>query len=85
MDDKRKDYTNPKDPKRNHPQQLQTYNVPTDNGENANGTNKCGCSIFVKQPWIVHRETIRIPQRNENIRRASIDWSIHPEGEQNET
>ena len=42
MDDERKCHPDPKkkkNPKRNRPQQLQTYNVPTDDVENTNGTN----------------------------------------------
>ena len=40
MDDQKKDHPNPKrPPKRNYPQQLQTYNVPTDDVENTNSLN----------------------------------------------
>ena len=40
MDDQRKDLLDPKrSPKMNHPQQLQTENVPTDGAENTNDTN----------------------------------------------
>ena len=41
MDDQRKDHTDTKrPPKRNHPKQLQTNNVPTYDVENTNSTNK---------------------------------------------
>ena len=41
MDDQRKDHIDTKRPKqRNHPKQLQTYNLPTNDVENFNSTNK---------------------------------------------
>ena len=40
MDDQRKDYINPKGPKRNHLKQLQTHNLPTDDVENIYSTNQ---------------------------------------------
>ena len=41
MDDQRKDHSDPKRPaKRNRSQQLQTYNVPTDDVENTKGHRK---------------------------------------------
>ena len=41
MDDQRKDYINSKGPKqRNCPKQLQTHNLPTNDVENTNSTNK---------------------------------------------
>ena len=40
MDDQKKDDPDPqRPPKRNCPKQLQTYNVPTDDVENTNGTH----------------------------------------------
>ena len=43
MDDGSKNHPDPKrTPKRKHPQQQQTHNVPTDDVENTNGTNKGG-------------------------------------------
>ena len=40
MDDKRKEHPDSKRlPKRNHPEQLQIHNLPTDHVENTNGTN----------------------------------------------
>ena len=37
MDDKSKDHSDPKrSPKKNHPQQLQTHNMPTNYVENTN-------------------------------------------------
>ena len=41
MDDQRNDHIDPKRPPQgNHPKQLQNHNVPTDDVENINGTNK---------------------------------------------
>ena len=41
MDDQKKDYIDPKEPKqRNHSKQLYTNNLPTDDVENINSTNK---------------------------------------------
>ena len=41
MDDQRKDYIDPKGPKqRNRPKQLHTHNLPTDDVENINSSNK---------------------------------------------
>ena len=41
MNDQRKDHIDLKAPKqRNSPQKLQIYNLPTDDVENINGTNK---------------------------------------------
>ena len=40
MDDQRDDDSNPKRSfQRNHPKQLETHNVPTDDVKNTNGTN----------------------------------------------
>ncbi len=41
MDDQMKDHIDPKGPKqRNRPKQLQTHNLPTEDVENINSTNK---------------------------------------------
>ena len=41
MDDQRQDHIDPKRPKeRNRPKQIQTHNLPADDAENINSTNK---------------------------------------------
>ena len=44
------DHSDPKIPqKKNHPKQLQTHNVPTNDVENTNGTNKGGHLLFTAE------------------------------------
>ena len=50
MDDERKDPLHPKGPKqRNHPNQLQTHNLPTEGAENINSTNKASDLPFANK------------------------------------
>ena len=54
MDYQNKDHPDPKKTqKRNHPQQLQAHNVPNDDEENTNNTNKGGDLLFANKPWTV--------------------------------
>ena len=86
IDDQRKNHPDSKrTPKRNHPQQLQTHNVPINDVENTNGTNKGGDLLFANKLRTVPRETERTLQGNGRNRRAAIHWSTHSQREQNET
>ena len=54
MDDQRKDHIDPKGPKqRNFSEQLQTHNLPTDDVENINSTNKRRDILLANKPWTV--------------------------------
>ena len=45
------------------PKQLQTYNLPTDDVENVDSTNKGRDLLLANQPQIVPRGTEMMPQR----------------------
>ena len=86
MDDQRKDHIDPKGPEqRNRPGQLQTNNLPTDHVENINSTNKERDLLLVKKPWIVPRETERMPQRIQGYRRVTLHRLAYPKREQDQT
>ena len=56
MDDQGKAHVDSKRlPKKNRPQQLQTYNVPSNDEENTNDTNRDGDLWFVNKPTAVPR------------------------------
>ena len=58
MNDPRKDQPDSKtSPRTKHSSQLQTHNVPTEDVENPNSTNKDGDLLFVYKPRIVPRGT----------------------------
>ena len=59
--------------------------MTTDDMGNTCGTYQRGDLLFANKPRTVPRGTERIPQRNKGNRRATIYWSTHPQGEQNET
>ena len=64
MDNQRKDHIDPKGPKqRNCPKQLQTHNLPTNDVENINNTNKERDLQLANKPQIVLWGIERIPQR----------------------
>ena len=64
LDDERKDNTDPKGPKqKNCSKQLQIDNLPTDDVENINSTNKRRDLQLTNEPWIVPWITERMPQR----------------------
>ena len=64
MDDQRKDHIDPKGPKqRNRPKQLQTHNLPTNDVENTNSTNKGRNLQLTNNPRIIPWGTERMPQR----------------------
>ena len=57
MDDQRKDYINPKGPKqRNYSKQLQTHNLPTNDVEIFNSTNKGKDQLLAKKPRLFPNE-----------------------------
>ena len=54
MDDQRKDHIDQKGTKqRNRSKQLKTHNLPTDDEENINSTNKGRDLILAKKPLII--------------------------------
>ena len=54
MDDQRKDHIDPEGHnQRNRPKQLQTHNLPTDDMENINSTNKEKDLLLANKLWIV--------------------------------
>ena len=54
MDDPWKDHIDPKGPKqKNRSKRLQTHNLPTENVENINSTNKEGDLLLANKPRIV--------------------------------
>ena len=64
MDDQRKDHIDTKGPKqKNCPKQLQTHNLPTNEVENINSTNKEGDLLLAKKPQFVPWRTERMLQR----------------------
>ena len=63
-DDQRKDHIDPKGPKqRNHSKQQQTHNLPTNDMENINSTNKERNLLLTNKPQIIPWWTERVPQR----------------------
>ena len=63
-DDQRKDHIDPKGPKqRNCPKQLHIHNLPTNDVENINSTNKGRDLQHANKPQIVSRGKERMPQR----------------------
>ena len=86
VDDKRKGYINLKGPnQKNCSKQLQTHNLPTNDVENTNSTNKGKDLLFAKKPWIVSWRTGRTPQRIQKHSRITLHRSIHPKWEQDKT
>ena len=69
MEDQRKDHIDPEGSlQRNHPKQLQTHNMTTDEVENVNSTNKGWDLQLVNKSRIVQRGTERMPQRSRGTR-----------------
>ena len=86
MDDQRKDNINPKGPKqRNCSKQLQTHNLPTNDVENTNSTNKGKDLLLAYKPQIVPWQTERVPQRIQRHSRITLHRSTHPKWEQDKT
>ena len=83
MEDERKDHIDPEGPnQRNCPKQLQTLNLPTDDVENINSSNKGRYLLFANKPWIVPWGAQRMPQRIHRHRRVTLHRSAHPKREQ---
>ena len=54
MDDRKKDHIDLKGSKqRTYPKQLRTHNLPTDDGENKNCTNKERDLLLANESWII--------------------------------
>ena len=85
MDEKRKYQCYKKTPSKEVHLTIQTYNGPTADVENTNGTNVGGDLLFSKKPRIVPRRKERMPQANKRKNRVTIDLSTHPQGHQIET
>ena len=86
MEDQRKDYINPKGPKqRNCSKPLQTNNLPTNDVENTNSTNKRKDLLLANKPRIVPWRTERMPQRIQTHSRIALHRSTHPKWEQDKT
>ena len=86
MDDQRKNHIDPKGPKqRNRPKQLQTHNLPTDDVENINSTNKERDLLLANKPRIVPWGTDRMPQRIQRHSRVTLHRSAHLKREQDHT
>ena len=71
MDNQRKDHIVPKGPKqRNHSNQLQTHNLPTDDVENINSTNKEKDFLLANKPqivpWEAKKDTAKDPEAQQN-------------------
>ena len=74
-----------KNPTKNHPKQLQTYNVPTCDVWNINWTNKGRDLQLVNKLRIVPRGTERMPQVDQRHWRATLHWSTYSQRWQDET
>ena len=86
LDDQRKDYINPKGPKqRNCSKQLQTDNLPTNDVENTNNTNKGNYLLIANKLQIVPWRTERMTQRIQRLSRITQHRSTHPKWEQDTT
>ena len=85
MDDQRKDHIIPKGPKqRNHPKQLHTHKLPTDDVENINSTNNGRDLLLPNKPRMVPWETERMLQRIQGHSRVTLHRSTHPKWEQDQ-
>ena len=86
MDNQRKGYIDPeRPPQMNRPKELQAHNVPTNDVENINSTNKGRGLWFINKLWIVLWGTERIPQRIQRHRRTALLRTAHPQREQDQT
>ena len=86
MDDQRKDHLDLKGPKqRNRPRQLEAYNLPTDDLENVNSTNKGRDLLLDNKPQIVPWAVERMPQRIQRHSRITLHEPAHAEREQVQT
>ena len=76
MDNQRKDHIDPKGPlQENRLKQLQTHNLPANDLENINSTNKGRDLLLAKKQWIVPLATERVPQRIQRHKRITLHRS----------
>ena len=86
MDDQKKDHIDPKGPTQvNHPKQLQTHDLFTDDVENINSTNKGRDLVLANKSWIVSWGTERMLQKVQRHRRVTLYRSAHPKREKDQT
>ena len=86
MDGQRRDHIDSKELKqRKRPKQLQIDNLPTDDVENINCTNKGRDLLLANKPQIVHWRTERMQQRIQRYSRITLHRSTHPKWEENQT
>ena len=86
VDDQRKDHIDTKVLKlRNRPKQLQTHNLPTNDVENINRTNKGRNLLLANKPRIVPWRTERMLQRIQRHGRITLHRSTLSKWEQNQT
>ena len=82
MDDQRQDHIDPKGPKqRNHSKLLQTHNLPTDDVENINSTDKRIDLQLANKLQIVSWGTERMLQRIQRHSRVTLHRSAHAKWE----
>ena len=82
----RKDHIDTKGPKqRNSTNQLQTHNLPTNDVENINSTNKGRDLLLANKPWIIPWRTDRMLQRIQRHSRITLHRSTHSKWEQDQT
>ena len=86
MDDQRNDHIDTKGPKqRNRPKQLQTHNLPTNDVENINNTNKGRDLLLANKLRFVPWRAERMLQRIQKHSRVILHRSIYPKWEQDQT
>ena len=86
IDDQKKHHVDPKGRKqRNRSKQLQTHNLPTDDVENINSTNKERYLPLAHKPRIVPWGAERMLKRIQRHCRVTLQRSIHPKWEQDLT
>ena len=74
MDDQRKDHIYSKGPRQmNHPEQLQTHNLPTNDVGNTNSRNKGNDLLLVNKPRFIPWRTERMSQRIQRHSRVTLD------------
>ena len=84
--EQRKDHIDPKGSKqRNRFKQLQTHDLPNDDVENINSPNKERELLLANNPWVVHREAERMPQKIPRHSRVTFHRSAHTKLEHDQT
>ena len=86
LDDQRKDYINPKEPKQmNNFKQLQTDNLPTNDVENSSSTNKRKDLQLINKPRILPKRTEMMLQRIQRQSRITLQRLKHSAWGQDQT